>query len=370
MNLIAKCFRGVSAVAIVVGSIGLATQAAAQTAPLEIPFVKEWASSAHARYNEEPFMHWNEEGAVPAACAQCHTTTGFLDYIGADGSEVGKVDQPHLTGQVVTCVACHNKVTRAMTEVTFPSGLTVAALDFEARCMTCHQGRASTVSVNEALSGMAADKVDKKIKFINVHYRAAGATRYGTEAKGGYEYDGKTYAGFYIHDEDADVCVDCHTLHTFRIDVQNCDLCHRAVKKTADYKNVRRSKIDHDGDGDLKEGIAHEIDALHQALNKAIQEYAAKKGGKPIVYDAHAYPYFFNDKNTDGMISGGEAIYPNRYQDWTPRLLQAAYNYQFVAKDPGAYAHNPYYVLQLLYDSIESLSEQVKVDMAGMQRPK
>jgi len=348
---------------------GFSFEAAAQSAPLEIPFVKEWASSAHARYTEEPFTHWNAEGAVPPACARCHTTTGFQDYIGEDGSPAGSVENPHLIGQAIACVACHNKATRTLASVTFPSGLTIDKLGREAICMTCHQGRESTVSMNKMLGGFDEDAVSDKLRFRNIHYRAAGATRYGTEAKGGYEYDGKTYAGFYRMDAKATVCTDCHTLHTFRVDVVNCAGCHSDVKKPADFKSVRKSAVDANGNGDVKEGIAVEIDDLHGKLNSAMQAYAGKVAGQPIVYDAHNYPYFFVDKNGNGKSDAGEAIYPNRYQTWTPRLLKAAYNYQFVAKDPGAYSHNPAYVLQLLYDSLESLSAEVEVDMAAMQRP-
>lgn len=369
MSLISRFYHSVSAVVIAMGTIGLAAQAAAQSPPLEIPWVNEWASSAHARSNEEPFTHWNDEGAVPPACARCHTTTGFQDYIGADGSAAGTVEKPHLIGQVISCVACHNKATRNLTEVTFPSGIKIGKLGSDARCITCHQGRESTVSVNKALDGLAEDTASKKLGFINIHYRAAGATRYGTEAKGGYEYAGKTYVGLYLHDKASTVCKDCHTLHTFRVDVVNCNLCHRAVKKPADFKNIRRTAGDFNGNGDEKEGMAKEIDGLHEALYGAIREYAAREVGKPIVYDSHSYPYFFNDKNANGKVDSGEAIYPNKYRSWTPRLLRAAYNYQFVAKDPGMYTHNPMYVLQLLYDSLESLSGKTKVDMARMKRP-
>jgi len=348
---------------------GFAFEAAAQTSPIEIPFVQEWASSAHARYTEEPFTHWNDEGAVPPACARCHTTTGFQDYIGEDGSPAGSVEKPHLIGQVVACVACHNEVTRTLASVTFPSGITIGNLGAEARCMTCHQGRQSTVSMNKALADFAEDMVSDKLRFRNIHYRAAAATRYGTEVKGGYEYDGKTYAGYYLHHEDSTVCTDCHTLHTFRVDVVNCDLCHRKIKEKKDFRSVRRSDDDYNGNGDVKEGIALEIDDLHGRLNAAIQAYAGKVVGQPIVYDAHSYPYFFADKNANGKSDEGEASYGNRYKSWTPRLLKAAYNYQFVAKDPGVYTHNPAYVLQLLYDSLESLSGKVEVDMAALQRP-
>jgi uncharacterized protein with von Willebrand factor type A (vWA) domain len=81
--------------------------------------------------------------------------------------------------------------------------------------------------------------------------------------------------------------------------------------------------------------------------------------GKPVAYDAHAYPYFFNDLNGDGTWQiADEAKFPNSYKSWTPRLLRAAYNYQFLAKEPGAYAHNPRYAMQLAYDSLEDLSSK------------
>ena len=49
----------------------------------------------------------------------------------------------------------------------------------------------------------------------------------------------------------------------------------------------------------------------------------------------------------------------NHYQSWTPRLLRAAYNYQYVSKDPGAFVRNPHYILQVLYDSLEDLGAEV-----------
>jgi hypothetical protein len=89
----------------------------------------------------------------------------------------------------------------------------------------------------------------------------------------------------------------------------------------------------------------------------------------PIVHSADAYPYFFNDTDGDGKLGEGEAAFPNRYQSWTPRLVRAAYNYQYVAKDTGAFTHNPHYAVQLLYDSLESLGQAVSLDMTGLVRP-
>jgi len=53
------------------------------------------------------------------------------------------------------------------------------------------------------------------------------------------------------------------------------------------------------------------------------------------------------------------------YNAFTPRLLQAAYNYHYVVKDPGAFAHNGKYIIQVLYDSLEDLG----ANTTGMVRP-
>jgi len=107
---------------------------------------------------------------------------------------------------------------------------------------------------------------------------------------------------------------------------------------------------------------------LHAKLYQAIQRYAAQVSGAPIGYAPGRHPYFFYDKDGDGQISGEESVAANRYAHWTPRLLKAAYNYQVVTKDSGAYTHNPTYALQLLYDSLESLSARIDVTLGG-RRP-
>ncbi len=79
--------------------------------------------------------------------------------------------------------------------------------------------------------------------------------------------------------------------------------------------------------------------------------------------DSHSYPYFFNDDN--GRVDDGEG----RCNSRTPRLLRAACNHQSSQKDPGAFAHNGAYMIQVFYDSLEDLSTKVPVDMSGMTRP-
>jgi hypothetical protein len=129
------------------------------------------------------------------------------------------------------------------------------------------------------------------------------------------------------------------------------------------------STIDRDGNGNVTEGLAQEVEHLRERLLAAIMDYAKTVPKKAIVYNADVYPYFFVDTNSNGVADADEARFPNRYNAWTPRLLRAAYNYQFVRKDPGAFAHNPIYTIQLLHDSLTDLGEKVRVDLGKAQRP-
>jgi hypothetical protein len=320
-----------------------------------IPFFHDWAGSPHAKADARAFTNWNEEGEIPEACARCHSTPGFLDYIGADGSAAGVVDKKAPTGTLIYCGACHNETARQIAGVTFPSGLRVEGLGSEARCMTCHQGRESTFSVDKAVVGLEDDAVVPGLEFVNIHYRAAGATLMGTLARGGYEYAGKAYASQRRHPEPFDTCITCHELHTVAPKSEPCAACHDGVTDRKSLAQIRESKVDYDGDGDLTEGIATEVRHLHDRLLAAIQAYARDVSGAAIAYDSHTYPYFFNDLNGNSAVDEDEATMANKYVSWTPRLLRAAYNYQFAEKDPGGYAHNAPYVLQLLHDSLADL---------------
>jgi hypothetical protein len=160
-------------------------------------------------------------------------------------------------------------------------------------------------------------------------------------------------------------CTQCHDIHRQDVFAAECAACHPGVESQDDLISIRLDPVDYDGDGDIAEGIAGEIDTIRQALYAAIREYASITAGTPIVYEPHTYPYFFVDSDGDGEVGEDEASFPNRYATWTPRLLRAAYNYQYAMKDPGAFAHNPKYVLQVLYDSLTDLGG----DVTGMARP-
>ncbi len=335
----------------------------------DIPFADEWASSGHADAEAEAFTHWDEDdpAEVPARCAKCHSEPGYLDFLGLDGTEAGTVENAAEIGTVVTCQTCHNEGTAQMTSVVFPSGLEVADLGAEARCMECHQGRASTATVNESIAAVDvdADTSSEELGFVNIHYYAAAATQYGAMAEGGYQYEGKSYDVQFTHVEQATTCYECHDPHSLEIDVETCADCHIGVSDRESLKEIRTkgSPVDYDGDGDLDEGLYYELAGLQEVLYGAIQTYASEVVGTAIVYDSHAYPYFFIDTNEDGQPDEDEINYGNQYEAWTPRLLKAAYNYQVSIKDPGGYAHGGKYIIELLYDAIEDLDAALTADL-------
>lgn len=332
-----------------------------------VNFNEQWASSPHADEEAEAFRHWDADDPqeIPEDCARCHSRTGFLDYLGVDGSAVEVVDSPAKIGTTITCYVCHNEATYTLDSAIFPSGKRVGGLGPEARCITCHQGRASTMSLNIRIANAGVigdDTPSTELKFLNSHSTSA-ATSFGAEVHGAYEYAGKPYRGRFMRGDDFFACVDCHDNHTLEIEAESCSECHTFDGQ--DTKNIRVNSSDIDGDGDITEGIAHEIEQLHNDLYAAIQAYARDQMSVPIAYDLAHHPYFYVDSNNNGSVDADEVSSENVYNSWSPRLLRAAYNYNYAAHDAGAYAHNSTYMIQVLYDSLVDLG----ADVSGKTRP-
>jgi len=342
----------------------------------EIPYYDEWRSSGHADYDAEAFTHWDEDGSIQESCAACHSTFGYQDYLGADGTPFESVESPAALGSAVECAACHNAVGDELDTVLFPSGERISDLGPEARCMTCHQGRSSGDDLDEAFAteGLTdtPDVIDTDLGFTNIHYYPAGATLYAGQVRGGYQYAGQVYDWRFRHVEDVDTCTGCHDQHSLELRIDRCQDCHPSVAKADDAKDIRSlaSASDYDGDGDTSEGIYFEMEGLRTELLDSLQIYVTDVGADAICYDAGAYPYFFVDNDGDGSCSMAEANFGNRYASWTARALSAAYNYQLATQDPGNYAHNAKYTIQLLHDSLQDLNLGLTTpkDLSALER--
>jgi hypothetical protein len=335
--------------------------------PTQVPFDDLWKSSPHAKKDAAAFTHWDtaDPQEIPVTCARCHSRTGFLDYLGVDGTAAGVVDNPAKIGTTITCYACHNEASSTLDNVTFPSGKRISGLGSEARCMTCHQGLASTESVNNAIAKAALandDTPSPVLPFVNSHSISA-ATAFGTEVKGAYEYEGKTYQGRFARGGDFFTCIRCHDQHTSKVKVETCSQCHTFADN--DVKNIRVNSTDFAGDGNPQEGVAYEVQNMHDKLLVAIQAYARNVAGVPIVFDLSLHPYFFIDTNNNSLADPEEVKAANKYNSWTPRLLRAAYNYNYISHDKGAFAHNSTYAFQAMYDSLADIGG----DVSGMARP-
>jgi hypothetical protein len=233
-----------------------------------------------------------------------------------------------------------------------PSGVKFTGLGSDAVCLVCHQGLRSGATLAVTVKSLAQNGITPALEFVSVHYSPAGAVLFGSEATAGFEFPGRTYAGRFGHIPAAGACTGCHAAHDSSVQIEACAECHPGVDSSQALRSTLRvSTIDFDADGDTSEGIALEIDSLRGRLLSSLQTYA-RRSGNPLIYDPGQEPFFFT---TDGDV----------YRAWTPILLEAAYNFHLAAMDPGAFAHNPKYVMQLLYDSIMFVGG----DVTGLIRP-
>ena len=136
-----------------------------------------WEASPHNDSEAEAFTHWDE--VIPVECAKCHSTPGYIDFLGGDGPPDWVVDVPASVGTTIECEACHDNDALAMTSVTFNSGAVIIGLGKDANCMQCHQGRSSTISVNDHISTTVGTSLDivpisPALEFQDIHNQFAG----------------------------------------------------------------------------------------------------------------------------------------------------------------------------------------------------
>jgi hypothetical protein len=347
----------------------------------------QWFNGGHHPVAEGPLYNrgWSSPDIVPTepenwravgrsfsdGCLRCHSANGFAEMVPNYGDAVESAGQ----GAFLTCNACHdgenypdedNKRLRYSGAVSLfdHEGSIIRNVDGgnSAICIYCHQGR-------ETGEHVAADIQAGSPRFRNMHYLAAGAMMYGEK---GYEYSGMTYAGDHFHTILASSCATCHMSeadpaslevggHTFMIaretGEENLALCQATCHQPlTDLDTFRVHLQDWDGDGSSVDSVKNEVEDLLTDTLAAIEAYdsPADADTTPNLYHDSGYPYF----------------HTNSGQAWDAALAKAAFNWQYVYKEYGAYAHNPAYAVQLLRDSYNDLvNGDPAIDSLGGERP-
>ena len=226
-------------------------------------------SSGHANPDAPAFHYWdnNDAAQIPPDCARCHSSKGFLDYLGADGSQPGVVDTSVEPGSVLECETCHNDAAQVLNSVNMPSGVELTGLGRDAVCVVCHQGLSSGSELAVAVESLAQHGITPALAFVGIHFQPAGAVVFGGEAGAGFEFPGRAYAGRFDHNPGAAVCTGCHEAHELSVRIEACAECHPGVGSLQDLRSTLRvSTIDYDADGDTSEGMALEIKSFRAEL--------------------------------------------------------------------------------------------------------
>lgn len=332
---------------------------------------KQWVASGHAdttaagawaHYNwtEIPGAVRNDFTVVSAfgdrrPCQRCHTTTGVIAYLIAN-TDANPSDyvapmayNSNFKPEMLKCNGCHtDNVGNLRTTGQITAAYTNAPHQYPDAgdsnlCLACHTGVESGESIK---SNTDADGV---LSFINSHYLTAGGTIY---AASGYEYPGKSYANlsYYAHDQigsgDQGPCIGCHLSapekHSFQPVTKDAAGAITAITSTV-------CVTCHAGQYALTPAALNAEEEDFSAALEALDAQLAAKG----IFFSTAYPYFYKGENaTGGAFTNWAGVYGfASYKD----TMGAAFNYNLLEHDPGAYAHNRIYAKRLIYDAIDFL---------------
>ncbi|MHB8713867.1 MAG: hypothetical protein ACYDAI_09950 [Trichloromonadaceae bacterium] len=301
-----------------------------------------------------------------ASCQRCHTATGIANYLTDPTTyDPANNDFSHLSGwtaatgspqnEMLYCWGCHSDNTGSLRnpgaitadytgqDVTFPD------LADSNVCMACHTGRES----GGTIAAKAADPATNwsNLSFINSHYLTAGGTVFSAS---GYHYAGLVYAtpsnlhggigtagsiGTAVGDNGP--CVKCHMSSAGAGQSHSFDVVTKDVGEVITAINPSFCNACHTGALAL---AASDLNTLRSGFEAAIAALEAQLAAKGFPFQA-SFPYFAS-KNWGDATTG-------------PNNMGAAFNYNLLAHDPGAYAHNVRYASRLIWDSIDWLDDNI-----------
>jgi hypothetical protein len=316
----------------------------------------EYAKSSHGNVNGEAWWHYDWLDASRLACARCHSTTGYVNDI----SGMATTANPGKPGQVLTCNGCHTSVEKgtlrtpgAFTLVA-SNGATAAYPDVAGSnlCVRCHGARETGDSIKNSTDA------DGVLSFINSHYLGAAGTLF---TAAGYEFAGQSYdnAGYHKNVGVANTfntgtsgpCVDCHMKsgtsgHGWEVVAKDVNGVITGITSNACAKCH----------GGLNGGALEVSRGNYEIALNGLKDALAAKGIN--FYPAH--PYFFTAPYVIGGTNTGFTNWAGVYGfDKWKDVMGAAFNYNLLEHEPGAFAHNRQYALKLITDSIDFISDGV-----------
>ena len=301
----------------------------------------QYTSSGHGSPIAEAWVHFDWRSASRSTCQRCHAGTAFVAKLGNENSTTNAYQASDVLkpGEVLNCSACHtdagtgairSAAQQFTINMTNGASVTYQVAGASALCARCHSGRATGASIT-------ADPDTTGIRgFIDSHYQPAAGTLYNLA---GYEYAGQSYDSLGGHKllgaTSQGPCVTCHMSgknHT--LDAASCGTCHNGV--TAPVVNAATLKANYDAAlNDLK--LALEAKGIHYG------------SAHPFFYTA---PYVAGSTNT-AFTNWGSVYGASAWKD----TMGAAFNYNLLRSEKGAYAHNYNYAMKLIADSIDFISD-------------
>jgi hypothetical protein len=333
----------------------------------------DWARSGHAGHIAEvkeaadasdpqnildaavtgsPFDFFNYATFAGGFCSRCHTATGAKNYLNdPENYSPFNNDFSHLSGEqkeLMYCWGCHANNSG---ELRKPGPITAEYTDAPYTypdlrdtnvCMACHVGRESGDGIINSDDNFS----DKE--FVDSHYLSAGGTLFNTT---GYEFAGRDYSNsiFYVHDRvgmtnptatgDNGPCIGCH---------MKTDESHLFLPTTKDESGevTELTTFDetcskcHSG----PEALVDQVNELHEGFEAALEALRVQLADNGFVFLGF-FPYFTNTDWTSANDPSGK------------NNMGAAFNYNLLLHEPGAYVHNLQYTRKVVYDSIDFLDD-------------
>jgi len=317
-----------------------------------------WAASGHGDTRGRGFVAANFKAL--SGCVQCHTAPGFIAYSTAKASAAWGSSADSSLG-VLSCDACHSDLkTGALRSATplkpYPNdGYLNPDLATSNLCVRCHSGVQSGRSI-KALAAAGADFSNQT--FTGSHSSAAAGILLKSA---GYQFGFRNYSNSWHFKHDK---IGINGYKAYGYDSGSagpCVGCHMSSANNHSFSSVARDASGvitsltggacgscHSGPAYLDAGRMNAREAKFAAALAALQKVLEGRG----IYYSDTAPYFFR--------SAGDTTPGNAVTNWgNADTMGAAFNFNLLQHEPGAYAHNMIYSKRLVYDSIDYLDNGV-----------